>query len=572
MRKEAVFALVLLVFTPFVYSLNPGTVMGYVFNTSKVIEPGSNVNITVVGCSGSGCFQTAVTDSNGFYIKSNFNLVPGNTVTVSAKKGLATGINSSIATGTGSVGVAEVNVTICLPPTEPALTHVSDTHSTTVSMNWTTFRTGSEFDEFVLDSNPKVSPAFSPQVASGLTFATHTWKVRTCNLFCCSSYRTDTFHVINNPPQRPNLTVQGHTQLTTISFSWTNFTDPNGDSTHNEFQLATDEQFTSIIASNLSAASPQTVSGLSTFTLFFWRVRTCDIFGACSGYSNGSFFVYQCPSCLAGGGGGTRKVFVNQTCTPSWECGSWGSCNNGVITRSCTDINNCVTNVPSPFALCTYQAPPTQPTSPINNQYYIGDLSSGNTFQEVLTVGQKWSFMFKGTTHFVTLMKIDDTHAELLIESTPNIYDIPRGGSINVDIDGDGIPDITITSVVDKDGIVSFVFTPIIHPEVQSPLNTQLLLQNIQGEISRTGFVIPFLLVLILLLLSIILYQYERFVKREVKIDKRLSGYIVDALETGFTESQIRNKLLDSGFAEIEVDYILKNLEKGKSKNNNKIR
>jgi len=77
----------------------------------------------------------------------------------------------------------------------------------------------------------------------------------------------DTFEVINNAPSAPTLTDQGHTVSTTLDLSWTNTSDSDGDPTHNEFQLATDSDFSTIVKNNSTANSAQEVS-LTTFYYF----------------------------------------------------------------------------------------------------------------------------------------------------------------------------------------------------------------------------------------------------------------------------------------------------------------
>jgi len=39
---------------------------------------------------------------------------------------------------------------------------------------------------------------------------------------------------------------------------------------------------------------------------------------------------------------------INPSCTESWSCTEWGSCNNGLQTRTCTDDNNCGTTSNKP--------------------------------------------------------------------------------------------------------------------------------------------------------------------------------------------------------------------------------
>jgi hypothetical protein len=42
-----------------------------------------------------------------------------------------------------------------------------------------------------------------------------------------------------------------------------------------------------------------------------------------------------------GGGGGGSSVRQTATCTPDWECSSWGQCLDGSQTRTCLDVNSC---------------------------------------------------------------------------------------------------------------------------------------------------------------------------------------------------------------------------------------
>lgn len=39
---------------------------------------------------------------------------------------------------------------------------------------------------------------------------------------------------------------------------------------------------------------------------------------------------------------------INPGCTENWQCVVFGTCNNGIQTRSCTDLNNCGTNSDKP--------------------------------------------------------------------------------------------------------------------------------------------------------------------------------------------------------------------------------
>jgi uncharacterized protein (DUF983 family) len=50
---------------------------------------------------------------------------------------------------------------------------------------------------------------------------------------------------------------------------------------------------------------------------------------------------------------------VTGTCTENWDCTAWGSCSEGISTRSCYDLNSCGTanEVPAETALCSNVLP-----------------------------------------------------------------------------------------------------------------------------------------------------------------------------------------------------------------------
>lgn len=568
-KKEAflgfVIILILSIFLPSAHSLDLGVSKGYVLNTSGVLEISSNVTISILGCTGTGCNANATSDSNGFYIKSNLKIVPGDNVSVTARRGNAFGATSTLATGSGSAGVATVNVTLCLAPQKPSVNAVLDTHSNNLtSMTWTTYKAGSEYDEFVIDSDAANISAVSPQNKKFLSYGSHTWTVRTCSGSCCSDYSTDSFNITNaipstpvltdesdtanntvafewthsgtdsdgdtiyfdfkidgvvtgnvttphqktelsygshtwgvracdgiectefaedsfaisnNAPIAPTLTDQGHTQSTDVDFEWTNSSDPESSATHNEFQIATDSTYTTIIHSDANADSPKNVSFLSTYTMYYWRVRTCDSSNACSAYSEDSFFVYAC----AGSGTSTishrtRTISINETCNPDWECTTWGTCSNGLSTRTCIDASNCVSSIPISYQLCS------------------GPITEKPT------------------------------------QTKP---------------------------AVEKPGL---------------PISTEQIKSDVDDFFSKmmeTSWYVPLiLLIIILALLGVIFYQYKNYVAREIKTDKTLAKYIETASAKGFTESQIHAKLLENGFAEEEIDFVMRriNLQKASSK------
>jgi hypothetical protein len=435
-------------------------------NNTKVV--GASVNVTVTGCSGTGCTGGTSTDSGGYYVIANLNLPAFGGISGVAAKNGNTGSNSETA---DAYQAASMNITLCIPPTSPSLTHVPSTHLDSVIMSWisgvdplglathdvhtlfgsatrvspynqtglaavaNTTRTWSvrtcnticcspdisdsfisindppppplltpaisnhdqnrtfywinysdpdgdpTYNQYQLDGGPTVSPADSPQTAAGLSFAGHTWRVRTCDdRNACSAWSTNSFTVGNSPPSPPILQHQNNTNRTAVNFNWTSGIDPDHDPTHDEYMLSNDSAYANLIAANNPAYAPLPVGNLTSFQVYYWKVRTCDNLGACSAWSEDRFITYQCdllcPTCGGGGGGGgggacpcqnqceaghsycqgnTRVVcgYFNAdmcaeleritcpsgqscsdgvcvaACTPDWSCNSWSMCDFG---------------------------------------------------------------------------------------------------------------------------------------------------------------------------------------------------------------------------------------------------
>ncbi len=192
----------------------------------------------------------------------------------------------------------------CPAPTSPTLVAVPDSHSTSATLSWTSGadphgRTAWDKSDF--DGGSLIDPATSPINKIGLSFASHTWRAATCNIYCCSSWASDGFTTGNQAPSAPNMT--NHTVSgTTTSLNWTSGVDPEGDPTYDEFQYK-----------NGSIVSLVTAPfDVTTELLIRWAVRTCDNFNACSNWTwtdsvtcgNVTTSCATCPVCEEGGGGG----------------------------------------------------------------------------------------------------------------------------------------------------------------------------------------------------------------------------------------------------------------------------
>lgn len=87
------------------------------------------------------------------------------------------------------------------------------------------------------------------------------------------------------------------------------------------------------------------VQGLAPNTIYYFGIKTVDDEGNWSSISN---------------------IATHETdCIEQWTCSDWSACNNGMRSRTCSDLNNCGTqqNIPYLIEECTVTNPPTQPPS-----------------------------------------------------------------------------------------------------------------------------------------------------------------------------------------------------------------
>jgi hypothetical protein len=183
------------------------------------------------------------------------------------------------------------NVTNLLPPS-PILQNQTDNINTTRTFNWSSGGPDPDNDttyfEFKIDSDAVESNVTAP-LNKTLGFGSHTWKVRECDTWDCSSWSIDTFSITNNAPTSPTLTDQAD-QYTpeTITLQWTSGTDADGHSTYDEYR------FNGTLSSNVTSPQTEILTGIVDY--FVWEVRTCDVHGACSSWINDTFIKYVCPA------------------------------------------------------------------------------------------------------------------------------------------------------------------------------------------------------------------------------------------------------------------------------------
>jgi len=86
------------------------------------------------------------------------------------------------------------------------------------------------------------------------------------------------------------------------------------------------------------------LSSLSSSTLYFYNVSSCDFIGNCNTSILYNFTTLVSTS-SGGGGGGSGGGGGGGSCTYDenydWECDEWSECVNDAQTRTCKEVNNC---------------------------------------------------------------------------------------------------------------------------------------------------------------------------------------------------------------------------------------
>lgn len=249
-------------------------------------------------------------------------------------------------------------------------------------------------------------------------------------------------------------------------------------------------------------------------------------------------------------------------CTSNWDCKEWSGCNNnGIKIRSCIDLDGCVA------ARIEYQgcvAAVIEKPKPTPSGYFIGDFTLNNEYTAELGVNENWMFIYKNNKHYVTLKEITESNVVIEVESRLKKFVFGFGDSVGVDLDEDKIEDLRIKVVQTNDNRVKFTFFLIKEAEIRVPAENRLL--QIKNQLTKTQYFNISLLAIVLSLLVILIYQYKKYIAREIKIDHRLKDYITAALNKGFTEHQIKTKLIQDGITLEEINYILNKINKNNKK------
>src|SRR3989344_4034277 len=226
-RQKTIFfiVLMLMLITCVSSQIYLGIAQGIIFDPAGATVPGATVGVEVTGCTGgedSGCIGSAISQSNGFFIIANLNINSGDQVILTANYSLMQG--NAMASADSSQFIYQ-NITIAALPIPPALTAEPDTTNTSVILEWIN---GSDqntpplslFHEFRIDYGSFGNQSSSVNMTN-LSIGSHTWDVRACNNYECSSTQSDTFLIINDPPTAPTVQNISDSSNTSAVFNWT---------------------------------------------------------------------------------------------------------------------------------------------------------------------------------------------------------------------------------------------------------------------------------------------------------------------------------------------------------------
>mgnify|MGYP001562026027 FL=1 len=165
---------------------------------------------------------------------------------------------------------------LCAAPSKSVLIPISDAHKNLFTFSW---ESGTDpnnkpiHNEFELDGEKSEQTS---GLVKNVSFGNHEWKIKTCNKFCCSNYSSDSFNAYNNPPSKPIVNTSVLSGI--VVLDWSSGIDPEEDSTYDEVEL-NEEIKKSVPPVIVTAEEPVK-----------WKVRTCDIYGACSPWNDEGTF------------------------------------------------------------------------------------------------------------------------------------------------------------------------------------------------------------------------------------------------------------------------------------------
>ncbi|MBW2966581.1 hypothetical protein KY342_05745 [Candidatus Woesearchaeota archaeon] len=138
-------------------------------------------------------------------------------------------------------------------------------------------------------------------------------------------------------------------------------------------------------------------------------------------------------------------------CSELWSCSNWGKCTDNMQQRLCLDANECGTE--------EFKSPETRECGEQAAEESAEESTQANTTKEEIQKIkenqlkeynfegkelQKFSFVYKGKTHYITIKEIREKSVLIVITSDPIQETLELQKPSTIDIDNDGSADIRI--------------------------------------------------------------------------------------------------------------------------------
>ncbi|MFA5804712.1 MAG: FISUMP domain-containing protein [Melioribacteraceae bacterium] len=332
---------------------NPTTVLISTETTLTCIatdEDGDNLTIT--WSSKRGTFSNGVV---GIAVKWIAPSTAGkDTITATVNDGKQT-LQGKLEIIVGTVSASPTLLTPINNATEVSLSPTLTWNTVTNAVSYTLqVSTSNSFNSFVYNTNGLTNTS---QLISGLNIATiYYWRVNSTNIYGTSSWSNVFSFLTVTPPQAPTLLTPSYLAVNislTPTLSWIAI----GNAISYTLQVSISSSFSSFVynQSGLINAN-QAISGLSIFTIYYWRVSATNSYGisSWSNYSSFTTISAPCPGnpTVSYEGKTYNTVQIGTQCwlkenldVGTMIQGTQDQANNGITEKYCYDNNpnNCAT-------------------------------------------------------------------------------------------------------------------------------------------------------------------------------------------------------------------------------------
>jgi len=166
-----------------------------------------------------------------------------------------------------------------------------------------------------------------------------------------------------------------------------------------------------------------------------------------------------------GGGGGGGGEPPSYECTPQWECTPWGTCkSDGVRTRSCYSLNNCLSDKPAEEQECIYVLPP-RPRRIVLPQFYLCNLDLVDDCSASIGPSEDWVYTYKAKNSTMLISIPVEEGIDMSIDNLLYLF-LPIARIRPLDVTDDGVEDLEFIAHYIESGRVQMTVRKIRQLEV----------------------------------------------------------------------------------------------------------